>query len=66
MKRRARRNRPSLPLALLAAAVVLSLFGIVAASRGSQAAAQPLPEFTVSTDAPLITPPPSAAETPAP
>jgi hypothetical protein len=65
MKRRARRNRPSLPLALLAAAVVLSLFCIVAASRRPQAAAPPLPEFTVSTAAPLITPPPSAAETPA-
>lgn len=66
VKRRARRNRPSLPLALLAAGVVLSIFGVVAASRGPQAAAPPLPEFTVSTAAPLITSPPSAAETPAP
>lgn len=66
VKRRARRKRPSLPLLLLAAAVVLSLFCIVAASRGPQAAAQTLPEFTISTAAPLITPPPSAAETPAP
>lgn len=57
VKRRARRNCPSLPLALLAA-VVLSLFGIVAASRGPQAAAPSFPEFTISTDAPLITPPP--------
>lgn len=65
IKRQTRRNRLSLPLALLAAGVVLSLFGIVAASRGPQAAAPPLPEFTVSTAAPLITPPPSAAETPA-
>lgn len=66
IKRQTRRNRLSLPLALLAAGVVLSLFGIVAASRGPQAAAPPLPEFTVSTAAPLITSPSSEAETPAP
>lgn len=66
VKRRARRNRPSLPLALLAAVVVLSIFGVVAASRRPEAVAPPPSEFTISTPAPLITPPPSAAETPAP
>ena len=66
VKRQTRRNCPSLPLALLAAGVVLCFFGIVGASRGPQAAAPPLPEFTVSTAAPLITHTPSAAETPAP
>lgn len=65
MKRRAYRNRPSLPLALLAA-VVLSVFGMAVTSRRPEAAAPPLPEFTVSTAAPLITPTPSEAEMPAP
>lgn len=67
VKRQTRRNCPSLPLALLAAGVVLCFFGIVAASRKPppQAAAPPLPEFTVSTDTPLITSPSSEAETPA-
>ena len=65
VKRHARRKRFSLPLALLAAVVVLSFFGMAATSRMPEAAAPPLPEFTVSTAAPLITPPPSAAETPA-
>lgn len=66
MKRRARRNRPSLPIALLAAGMVLSFFGMAATSRRPEAAAPPLPEFTISTDAALITFPPLAAETPAP
>lgn len=66
VKRHARRKRFSLPLALLAAVVVLSFFGMAATSRRPQAAALPLPEFTISTDAALITSPPSAAETPAP
>ena len=67
VKRQTRRNCPSLPLALLAAGVVLCFFGIVAASRKQppQAAAPQLPEFTVSTDTPLITSPSSEAETPA-
>ena len=65
VKRHVRRKRFSLPLALLAAVVVLSFFGMAATSRMPEAAAPPLPEFTVSTAAPLITPPPSAAETPA-
>ncbi|NBI18501.1 hypothetical protein D1841_13070 [Neglecta sp. X4] len=67
VKRQTRRNCPSLPLALLAAGVVLCFFGIVAASRKPppQAAAPQLPEFTVSTDTPLITSPSSEAETPA-
>lgn len=63
VKRHARRKRFSLPLALLAAVVVLSFFGMAATSRRPQAAALPLPEFTISTDAALITSPPSAAET---
>lgn len=66
VKRHARRKRFSLPLALLAAGVVLSFFGMAATSRRPEAAAPPLPEFTISTDAALITSPPSAAETPAP
>lgn len=66
VRRHARRKRFSLPLALLAAVVVLSFFGMAATSRRPQAAALPLPEFTISTDAALITSPPSAAETPAP
>lgn len=66
VKRHARRKRFSLPLALLAAVVVLSFFGMAATSRRPEAAALPLPEFTISTDAALITSPPSAAETPAP
>ena len=66
VKRHARRKRFSIPLALLAAVVVLSFFGMAATSRRPEAAALPLPEFTISTDAALITSPPSAAETPAP
>ena len=66
VKRHARRKRFSIPLALLAAVVVLSFFAMAATSRRPEAAALPLPEFTISTDAALITSPPSAAETPAP
>lgn len=51
VKRHARRKRFSLPLALLAAGVVLSFFGMAATSRRPEAAAPPLPEFTISTDA---------------
>lgn len=66
VKRHARRKRFSLPLALLAAGVVLSFFGMAATSRRPEAAAPPLPAFTISTDTALTTSPPSAAETPAP
>ena len=41
VKRRARRKRPSLPLALLAVVVVLSFFGVAAPSRKPEAAAPP-------------------------
>lgn len=69
VKRRARRKRFSLPFALLAVVVVLSVFGAAATSRRSEAAAPPPPspsEFTISTNAPLITATPPAVETPAP
>lgn len=66
VKRQARRNRLSLPFALLAVVVVLSLFGMAATSRSPEAAAPPSSEFTISTNAALITSAPSAAETPAP